>query len=206
MTPRLSRPFGTVAAGAICLAMLGGMIVVHAWPLWTGQPVLLRVAPLDPRDPFRGEYVRLATPASNLLVGPIEVTGDRSIRVMADEAWWATLPADPASRAKTLTRGVVYVQLEARGDRGEWLPVSISGAPVAGRLNLRGRVRYAVDDQGSMRLLLDYGLDRYFMQEGKAQAVEGALRTGHVVHIEAAVASNGRARIRRLLVDGAAVQ
>jgi uncharacterized membrane-anchored protein len=206
MTQPSSRPFGTVVAGAICLAILGGMIVVHAWPLWTGRTVLLRVAPVDPRDPFRGEYVSLATPASNLLVGPIEVQGDRSIRVTADDAWWAGLPRDPSARAFALNRQTVYVQLEQRGDRGEWLPVSVGGAPVAGQLNLRGRVRHSVDDQGSTRLSVDYGLDRYFVQEGKGKAIERALRTGHALHIETAVASNGRARIRRLLVDGAAVE
>jgi uncharacterized membrane-anchored protein len=206
MTPRPSRPFATVAAGVICLGILGGMIVVHAWPLWTGQTVLLRVAPVDPLDRFRGEYVQLTTPASNLLVGPIEVQGDRAIRVTVDEPWWASLPADPRSRANALNRRVIYVQLEARGDRGEWLPVSISDAPIAGRPNLRGRVRSAVDDNGSTRLSVDYGLDRYFVQVGKGKSIELALSSGHVLHIEAAVASNGHARIRRLLVDGAAVE
>ena len=35
------------------------MIVLKAMPLWTGETVLLRVVPIDPRDMFRGDYVAL---------------------------------------------------------------------------------------------------------------------------------------------------
>ena len=68
MTNKLSQSVRTLLAGAVCLSILCGMLVVHAWPLWTGQSVLLPVTPIDPRDFFRGEYVRLDTPATRLTV------------------------------------------------------------------------------------------------------------------------------------------
>ena len=69
MMNRLSQSLGTLLAGAVCLSILCGVLVVHAWPLWTGQSVLLPVTPIDPRDLFRGrEYLRLDTPATRLMV------------------------------------------------------------------------------------------------------------------------------------------
>src|SRR5262245_60395694 len=66
MKSTLSQPVRTLIAGVICLTILSGMLVLHAWPLWTGQPALLPVTPIDPRDLFRGEYVALDTPATRL--------------------------------------------------------------------------------------------------------------------------------------------
>ncbi|HEX6434217.1 MAG TPA: GDYXXLXY domain-containing protein, partial [Gemmatimonadales bacterium] len=42
------------------LAILLGMIALRAAPLVTGQTVLVRVEPVDPRDLFRGDYVILS--------------------------------------------------------------------------------------------------------------------------------------------------
>ena len=69
-------------------------------------------------------------------------------------------------------------------------------------MNLRGRVSW-YERQGE-RLNVDFGLDRYFMQEGTAKPVEDALRARQRVQMEIAVASSGHARIRQLLVDGVA--
>lgn len=190
---RVSRPVRTLAGGAICLAILTGMMVGHAWPLWTGETVLLTARPIDPRDLFRGEFVRLDTPATRLFVsdgtqtapsGAVPVTG---------------LDADLLS----LRRGAfVYVQLQ-RADSGDYEPVSVSAAPVSGATNLRGRVRY---NSGDRNLAVDYGLDAFYMQEGTARPVEDALRAGRRVQMEVAIASSGRARIRTLLVDGTPVR
>jgi len=48
--------------GAIILQLivLVGMIAMRLTPLLTGQTILLRVVPVDPRDIFRGDYVTLA--------------------------------------------------------------------------------------------------------------------------------------------------
>ena len=94
----------------------------------------------------------------------------------------------------------IYVQLEARGESGELQPVSISGVPLPGRMNLRGRITYHQPDDSS--LTIDYGLDSYFMQEGTARSVEDAMRERKRVQMEVAVAASGHARIRRLLIDG----
>lgn len=209
MTARTSRSTGAVVGGAVCLAIVIGMIVVHAWPLWTGRPALLAVEPVDPRSLFRGEYVSLFTPASRLITGPPPASSDtppsadarpRPIAVTPVGAGWAGLPADPGLRDRDLSGAAVYVQFEPRGD-AEHAPVTVSLEPVEGALNLRGRVQYA----SGAALSVDYGLDAYYMQEGTARPVEDAIRDGRRVQMEIAIADSGRARIRRLLIDGAAV-
>src|SRR5688500_14793695 len=117
MTPNLSLPTRVVVAGAICLAILGGMIVGHAWPLWTGRTVIMRVTPVDPRDPFRGEYVRLGTAANRLRLGASgpATPDDRRIAV---RPLGGGLEEPPRG-------SVVYVQLEPSAT-GDYLPVTIS--------------------------------------------------------------------------------
>jgi len=203
MMARLSRSLRALLAGAVCLSILCGMLVLHAWPLWTGQPVLLPVTPIDPRDLFRGEYVRLDTPATRLAIRKNGPASDGTIAVAPVGPWWDALPPGERDRSAALYARVVYVQLERRGETGEHQPVSISDEPVPDRLNLRGRVRWY--DSHREQLTVEYGLDSYFMQEGTAKPVEEALRARRRVQMEIAVATSGRARIRRLLVDGVPV-
>jgi len=201
MTSRLlSQERRALLGGAVCLSILAGMLVTHAWPLWTGRTVVLPVTPVDPRDMFRGEYVRLNTPATRLTTLAGSEARDGAIVVTPSGRWSTALSPDGSARAMELYARVVYVQLDARGEAGESAPVSISLEPLPGRINLRGRVR-SYEPAGE-RLTVDYGLDRYFMQEGTAMPVEEALADRRRVQIEIAVADSGRARIRRLLVDG----
>ena len=48
-----------VAAVLLQLAVLGGLFVYSQYPLWVGTEVRLATVPVDPRDLFRGQYVRL---------------------------------------------------------------------------------------------------------------------------------------------------
>jgi hypothetical protein len=203
MTDRFSQQLRTLLAGMVCLSILSGVLVVHAWPLWTDQSALLPVTPADPRDLFRGEYLRLDTPATRLAVGSDGEAPAGSVAVTLLGSWWSELPSDQTDRNRALVGRSVYVQLEPRGDAGESRPVSISNEPLAGRTNLRGRINW-YGAKGE-RLNVDYGLDSFFMEEGTAKPVEDALRTRRRVQMEVAVASSGHARIRRLLVDGVAV-
>ena len=111
MTPNLSLPTRAVVAGAICLAILGGMVVGHAWPLWTGRTVTMKVTPVDPRDLFRGEYVRLGMAANRLRVGAAGVSPAADNRVVVQplgnglrnrpEVQWFTFSCSRPPRATT---------------------------------------------------------------------------------------------------------
>jgi hypothetical protein len=121
--------------------------------------------------------------------------------VRAVEPW---LKADPrAVRLDRRLRGrIVYVQLEP-GAGGEYAPVSVSLAPVKDAVNLRGETTWAT---GAGELHVQYGIDAFYMQEGRAKLVEQASRANRHVQIQIAIARNGRARIRNLFVDGALLE
>ena len=193
MTLTLSLPARVVTAGTMCLAILGGMIVGHAWPLWTGRTVTMKVTPVDPRDLFRGEYVRLGTAANRLRVGAagVPAAGDNRVVVQA-----------LGSGVEEPARGsIIYVQLQPSA-AGDYVPVTISATRVADALNLRGRIRYVTSRSN---LDVDYGVDAYYVQEGTGPVLEQALRAGRNVQMEIAIAASGRSRIRSLLVDGVRV-
>ncbi len=180
-------------AGATCLVILSGMIAGHAWPLWTGRVVTMKVVPVDPRDLFRGEYVHLDTPASQLYREGASVAPSPTLSVVR-----------PVDRVFEDSRrgSVVYVQL-AQSPSGDYLPVSASRDRVLGALNLRGRVKYK---SGASMLNVEYGLDAFYMQEGTGKRVEQAIRQPGNVQMQVAIGSSGQARIKTLLVNGVPVE
>ena len=192
MTFAESKPKRTAVAGVTCLLILSGMIVGHAWPLWTGRVVTMKVVPVDPRDLFRGEYVHLDTAATQLYRDGSAIAAPPSRAVVR-----------PLDRVfEEARRGsIVYVQLAATPS-GDYAPVSVSADRAAGAFNLRGRVTYASDPRV---LYVDYGLDAFYMQEGSARRVEQAIGQQRNVQMQVAIASSGRARIKTLLIDGVPV-
>jgi uncharacterized membrane-anchored protein len=190
MTFTASIPKRALLAGATCLLILSGMIVGHAWPLWTGRVVTMKVIPVDPRDLFRGEFVHLDTAANQLYRegSKMQLASGSFVR-----------PLDGVFDV-TRTGSIVYVQLTS-SPSGDYVPVTASLRPVSGALNLRGRARYA----GGYVIPVDYGLDAFYLQEGKGRRIEDAIRQGRNVQMQIAIASSGHARIKTLLIDGVPV-
>ena len=192
MTFTTSAPKRAILAGATCLLILSGMIVGHAWPLWTGQVVTMKVIPADPRDLFRGEFVHLTTVANELYRPGAAAQG---------ASWSYDRPLDDVFE-RSRPGSIVYVQLVA-APSGDYVPVSVSLEPQHGMLNLRGRVSYPFGSSGA--LSVNYGVDAFYMQEGKGRRVEEAIRQRRNVQIQIAIASSGQARIKTLLIDGVPV-
>lgn len=169
--------------GLAALVQLGAvamMVAGQAAILRNGVEVTLATAPVDPRDFLRGDYVILAYEISTLDGGKLEHVEP----VQADD--------------------IVYVTL-ARADSGLYearalakqLPAATPERPV-----LRGRVRSsscsALDQ--CKRISVDYGLESYFVPEGQGRVLETMRKER--LQVVAAVTPDGRARIKRLLVDG----
>ena len=70
-----------VAAIVIQFAVLGWMAGQREWIVRTGPSVWLCTAPVDPRDPFRGDYVTLGYEISTI---PAEKCGP-ALRAKMDE-------------------------------------------------------------------------------------------------------------------------
>jgi uncharacterized membrane-anchored protein len=148
------------------------------WVLRTGRTVYLRTAPLDPRDPMRGDYVRLSYDISRVP----RVLG-RGQLAAANESFEAI--------ARDTT---VYALLRTNQDGLSEL-ASLSLERPAGGLFLRGRTESSWGDTLQVR----YGLEAYFMEQGKAGDLErGRNREGVRVplEMEAAVSPRGLAVLK----------
>lgn len=53
------HPLAVIAAVALQVVILIGLLGYSLYPLWSGEEIVLRTAPVDPRDLLRGNYVQL---------------------------------------------------------------------------------------------------------------------------------------------------
>jgi len=116
--------FGAVA---LQLLILLGMIAWQAMPIWTGETLLLRVQPIDPRDLMRGDYVILSYEMSSLPIDGVE-----------------------ENRSEWADDRVVFVTLECEEDGVHWRGVKASlNKPAKGKYiqgkTLRGRLVFGIE-------------------------------------------------------------
>jgi len=140
-----------MAAVALQVAVLAYMAGEREWVLRTGRTIVLRTAPVDPRDAMRGDYVRLNYAMSSVPRSMCEGTLARTNA--ADH-----LPPD--------TR--VYARLRETED-GIAEFVALTDAPPADGLFIRGRTER---HWGGPRIPVRYGLEAYFMEQGQALELE----------------------------------
>lgn len=159
-----------VLAAGLQLAVLGFMAGEREWILRNGQTIFLRTAPMDPQDPFRGNYVRLDYDISRIQTNRMKGGLAREL--------------EPRKRGMQ-----VYAVLTNKCGLVYSLDYATDQRP-SGRLFLRGRV-----DQywGGNSIPVRYGLEAFFMQEDKAKQLEGQRRRGEIqVPLEVEVAVSGK--------------
>jgi uncharacterized membrane-anchored protein len=162
----------TVAAQ---LLILVGMIAMRAVPLVTGQTVLVRVVPVDPRDLFRGDYVILSYEFSR--VPPQGVEGLSVIERGKLPKW----------EGRT-----VYVPLVRDTNGVHWRAEKVTVVKPASGPFLKGHMR----SHGS----LEFGIEAYYVQEGTGRVYEQAIRDRRL-SAELAVTSSGQAALRALRIE-----
>jgi uncharacterized membrane-anchored protein len=96
------------------------------------------------------------------------------------------------SRVSDSNPGPIYVTLEPAGDGKHSRPGMYLRTPPAGQPYIKGEVT------GFGRA--DYGIESYFVQEGKGHAYEDAVRAGQLT-AEIAVTDDGRAALKRLHIE-----
>jgi uncharacterized membrane-anchored protein len=181
---RIPRIALFAAAALIQIALLAVMIIDRVQILREGTDVALQTRPVDPRDLFRGDYVRLAYDISEVPSGPLE--------------------NQPAGARNP----IVFVKLTPDGN-GHYQAVSVHSEAVpvkSPEVLIRGRVTYGTSCGPESRafcakLHINYNLERYFVPEGEGQKLEQA-RNERKLIVVAAVTPSGRAAIKRLLIDG----
>lgn len=137
-----------------------------------GATVFLRTAPVDPRDPFRGDYVRLDYEISHVPTNLMSA---------------ALRPMKPDGNRPRPQ--VVYASLKC-GEDGLASLVEVSDRAPATGLFLRGKTsRY----WSGGTCPVTYGLEAYFTQQDKAKKIESfRQRDGIQVPLEMEVAISGK--------------
>ena len=218
--PEVSKAMRAALCGAFCLTVLTGMLIGHAWPLLTGEPIYLEVIARDPRDLFRGDYVVLTYPIESLSVTAADSApgNDESTALVKPlGSWWDEIMKDRTAEnsdfyAEPVWRDrIIYVQLEPVPSQVAGVPQvhrarSVSDVLVPGTVNLKGRIRdlwpQLYDDPNSpARLEVHYGIDALYVQEGTGLKIEEAIRVGKV-HAIVAVTASGSARLSDLVIEG----
>lgn len=174
-----------LAAIAVAIAQIGFLasaIIGRAAVLRDGREVVLEVAPVDPRDLLRGDYVILDYAISRLET--------------------ALFPEPlPVGEARARGDGTVFVRLK-RGDDGVWQAAAArvgdrpAGAPGPDEVDLRGTMRplWSADQA---RANVRYGIERYYVPEGEGRAIEADMRQ-RPFRVKIAVADDGAGQIKAL--------
>ncbi|MFS0722978.1 GDYXXLXY domain-containing protein [Paenibacillus sp. 1P07SE] len=159
---------------ALQIVVLGGMAFTYAAAGWYGQQIVLKTAPVDPRDLFYGDYVILEYEISRL-----------------DVALWTGGTGLPDAR------DTVYVKLRrTSGGEGVYEAVEVSPSRPEADENeavLKGKVTYT----GFNAIQVRYGLERYYVQEGTGRALEEQ-REDMLVSVR--IAPWGQARLMDLIL------
>lgn len=146
MTPRTVR---VAVAAVVQLVLVGAVVWAPVSARLTGEEVRLRVAPVDPIDPFRGAYVDLSYP--DLPHQPGLVVTDPSTEV--------------EDRAEA--RGTAYVPLTRRGE--VWVGEAVRRTPPEAGPYLRC-------DDSSWRLRC--GIESLWLPQDEAASAQDSLRGG----------------------------
>lgn len=235
-----------IALVLLQVLLLVGIAGYRQWWAATGTRVVLRTEPVDPRDLFRGDYVRLAYGITNLDLDQFGMREDfrhnDPIYVLLErEADGTYRPASLSKSEPTsgtfiqgrVLRGVTQVsrwEIAVRDDAGtvemlrpSWFTFK-QGDRLHFCLNGQGAVmNMARADSGDVcwnkawrqvvgtveevrerrvrQVTVDYGIESYFVEEGKGRAIEAA-RNARDLRVEVSLRGDGKGTITGLLLDG----
>lgn len=130
--------------GIFWIVIIGGFIAFKEFTLQTGEEILLKTIPVDPRDLFRGDYVILRYDISTVDTEMLSYQG-----------------------SEFKENDKVYVVLNVNDDKIGTL-VNIDKNKPSGKMFIQGRVKSAFNNE----LYIEYGLESYFVPEGEGKEIE----------------------------------
>ena len=142
---------------AVCIAaqiaVLAYMVFGREMVIQRGVKISIATAPIDPRDPFRGDFVRLRYPLNALSHAPVR---------------WQPADYQPRKGDK------MYAVLEKRPG-GLYDVAYFSNLPPAAEtksLYLRGRIQRPVSRNGRNQVDVNYGIEQLFVEQGSGLDIE----------------------------------
>ena len=161
------------------MLVLVGMMAPRGTTLLIGRSILLRVVPVDPRDLLRGDYVILSYEISRVPATGVDGLFGAGRGGMGQFA---------EGRGQT-----VYVTLIPEPDGQHYLGAGVGvNPPPPGVTFIRGTL---LD-----RSRIEFGIESYFVQEGKGKEYEDAMRSRRL-SAEVALAADGSAALRGLRIE-----
>ena len=227
------------------VALLVGIIAYRQYWVTTGEKILLRTAPVDPRDVFRGDYVSLRYDISALDLDTVGVKEGFKSR----EKVYVLLEKNPEgvfnakSVSRTLPAGENFIQGRVQHETwsSRWEVILKDDSENLHELKPRGfwnmrrgdRVTFCLDERGnviqfykqdsdykpkctgqslsgvieeikeirSRAINVEYGIESYFVEEGKGRAIESS-RNARELKVEVSVRKDGKAIITGLFMEG----
>lgn len=152
------------------LGTLSFMAANREYIISNGERLFLRTAPVDPRDPFRGDYVRLGYDFNQ--VSQAQYRGTSAIKDIA--------------RADR-----VYAVLKPEGDQVYRFDYLTDTPPTDNLLYIAGRNTTSKWVQQERSYLdLRYGIEKYFVEQGKGREMEEKIgrRSGLQIPLEIEIA------------------
>src|SRR3989344_5801828 len=158
------------------LIFLVGLIGYKQYAILTGEKIILKVVPVDPRSLFQGDYARLNYEINGLDLSKIEVEGEKNFR--GGEK--------------------VYIELE-KNDK-YFSAKKVSREKPKAKYFIRGIAQRFSGNS----LFVGYGIETYFMPEGKAKDFENIARGGRDVEILIGVSVDkfGQGLINKIIING----
>jgi len=176
------------------IATLSWMVYGRENVIANGMRITLVTAPIDPRDPFRGDFVRLRYPMNLFASAPVR---------------WS--PDDPPGRGD-----IVYAVLETNDSVEHVLSHFTTQKPEYDAVFLRGRRESRIgyhNPQAVFRFRgidVKFGIEQLFVEQGSGIAIEErqGVRGGmqNAMHMEVAVDNNGTAVITGYRFSDIAIQ
>lgn len=160
-----------IIIGIFWIVIIGGFIAFKEFTLQTGDEILLKTRPVDPRDLFRGDYVILRYDISTINTDFLSYQG-----------------SDFKEDNK------VYVLLNVDDQKIGSLANIDKNKPKEGVF-----IEGTVINADSNRLNIEYGIESYFVPEGKGKQIERNLGK---IYTKIAVDDFGNAVIKSLVLDG----
>jgi uncharacterized membrane-anchored protein len=175
---RAHRTLGLAVAAMLQIGVLGSMLIDRLTHLRSGREIVVPIVPVDPRDLFRGDYVRLAF----------------------------TISQAKLSEARENVQWNETVNVRLVPDRAAgWTVTEISTQPITAKgdeVILAARQMSQHRDKDQMWVSqLRYGIERYYVPEGKGLGLEKLARESKVAAI-LAIDAKGKAAIKGLMIDG----
>jgi uncharacterized membrane-anchored protein len=150
-----------VLACSVPVLILLGMCFAPLFTMLTGEEMILQTKPVDPSDPFRGDYVTLQYEAEEV---PISLLEKAVVTRLQNKGGQFD----------------VYVLMAKKN--GVHTPIKVSLEKPDNGLFLKGTINHIdKDNQGQEIAIIEYNLDKYFIEDNTGAEWEKASAKGEIL-------------------------